>query len=143
MQRSEAMNAPLAGIRVVEVATFVAAPSAGALLADLGADVVKLEVPEGELVRHTRPRMLGFKSGFEGSPPFEMDNRGKRSLTLDLRRPQARDALLRVIDGADVLLTNMLPGRRAKFGIDAQTLIERCPRLIYASCCLMYCDIYR
>jgi crotonobetainyl-CoA:carnitine CoA-transferase CaiB-like acyl-CoA transferase len=127
------MHAPLAGIRVVEVATFVAAPSAGALLADLGADVIKLEVPEGELVRHTRPRMLGFDSRFDGAPPFEMDNRGKRSLTLDLKRPESLDALHRVIDGADVLLTNMLPGRRKRFGIDDESLLARLPRLIYAS----------
>ena len=127
------MIAPLAGVRVVELATFVAAPCAGALLADLGAEVIKLEVPQGELVRHTRPRMLGFKSDFEGAPPFEMDNRGKRSLTLDLKQPAALDALGRVLDSADVFLTNMLPGRRTRFGIDPESLLARCPRLVYAS----------
>ena len=86
------MTAPLAGIRVLEIATFVAGPAAGALLADLGASVIKLEVPEGELVRHALPRHNGFKSDFAGSPQFEMENRGKRSLTLDLRKPAAREA---------------------------------------------------
>jgi len=127
------MSAPLSGIRVVEIATFVAAPAAGALLADFGAEVIKVEVPGGELIRHTRPRHNGFGSDFDGCPQFEMDNRGKRSLTLDLTRDEARDALLRVIDGADVVLTNMLPGRCRRFGIDPETLRAQRPSLIYAS----------
>ena len=112
------MSAPLEGIRVVEVASFVAAPSAGASLADLGAEVIKVEVPEGELYRHTRPRMNGFKCDIDLSPAFEMDNRGKRSLALDLTRPEALAALLRVIDRSDVVLTNLLPGRQRRFGLD-------------------------
>jgi len=127
------MTAPLEGIRVVEVASFVAAPSAGALLADLGAEVIKVEVPEGELYRHTRPRMNGFDSDIDVSPAFEMDNRGKRSLALDLSRPEARDALLRVIDRADVLLTNLLPGRQLRFGLDPATLRARRPGLVHAT----------
>ena len=127
------MSAPLAGVRVVEIATFVAAPAAGALLADLGAEVIKVEVPDGELIRHTRPRHNGFGSDFDGCPQFEMDNRGKRSLVLDLTRPAARDALARVIDASDVVLTNMLPGRCRRFGIDPETLRARRPALIYAS----------
>ena len=126
------MTAPLAGIRVVEVATFVAAPAAGALLADLGAEVIKVEVPAGELIRHTRPRHNGFGSDFPGSPQFEMDNRGKRSLALDLNHAPAREALLRVIQGADVLLTNMLPARCRRFGIDPDSLRAEQPDLIYA-----------
>ena len=124
---------PLDGIRVVEIASYVAAPAAGALLADLGAEVIKVEVPRGEVIRHARPRFNGFRSDFAGSPQFEMDNRGKRSLALDLRRSEAREALLSVIDTADVLLTNMLPGRRVKYGIDAPRLRERRPELVYAS----------
>ena len=127
------MSAPLAGIRVVEIATFVAAPSAGALLADLGAEVIKVEVPAGELYRHARPRMNGFKSDFDGSPPFEMENRGKRSLTLDLTSPAANAALQRVIDDADVVQTNMLPARCQRFGLDGASLRAQRPRLIYAS----------
>ena len=126
-------GAPLAGIRVVEVATFVAAPAAGALLAELGAEVIKMEVPAGELLRHTRPRHNGFGSDFAGSPKFEMENRGKQSLTLDLNNPAARGALLKVIEGADVVLTNMLPGRCRRFGIDPESLREKRPELIYAS----------
>ena len=99
------MPAPLEGIQVVEIATYVAAPAAGALLADLGADVIKVEVPGGEVVRNTQPRINGFQSRMGGSPQFEMDNRGKRSIVLDLRRPENQEALCRVIDSADVVLT--------------------------------------
>jgi crotonobetainyl-CoA:carnitine CoA-transferase CaiB-like acyl-CoA transferase len=127
------MAAPLAGIRVVEVASFVAAPSAGALLADLGAEVIKVEVPEGELYRHTRPRMNGFKTDIDLSPAFEMDNRGKRSLALDLTRPEALDALRRVIDRADVVLTNLLPGRQRKYGLDPEALRATRPALVHAT----------
>ncbi len=127
------MSAPLEGIRVVEVASFVAAPSGGALLADLGAEVIKVEVPEGELYRHTKPHMGGYKSDFDGAPPFEMDNRGKRSLALDLTRPEARAALQRVIARADVVLTNLLPARQRKYGLDPDSLRAKLPALIHAT----------
>ncbi len=127
------MPAPLEGISVVEIATYVAGPAAGALLADLGADVIKVEIPGGEVVRNTRPRINGFQSRMEGSPQFEMDNRGKRSIALDLRRPETQEALRRIIDSADVVLTNMLPARRQKYGIDSRTLMARNPRLIHAA----------
>jgi crotonobetainyl-CoA:carnitine CoA-transferase CaiB-like acyl-CoA transferase len=127
------MVAPLEGIRVIEIAHFVAAPSGGALLADLGAEVVKVEVPAGEMYRHVRPQFLGISSDFPASPGFEMDNRGKRSLTLDLTKPGAVEALAKVVDTAQVVLTNMLPARRPKYGIDAETLLARNPALVFAS----------
>jgi crotonobetainyl-CoA:carnitine CoA-transferase CaiB-like acyl-CoA transferase len=81
------MTAPLDGIRVVELASFVAAPAAGALLADFGAEVMKVEVPGGEVYRHSTPRRLGYReSDFPEAPHYQMDNRGKRSLALDLKR---------------------------------------------------------
>ena len=126
------MTAPLAGIRVVEVASFVAAPACGALLADLGADVIKVEVPWGEVYRHNTPRMAGFKSDFSGSPPYQMENRGKRSLALDLALPQALAALHRVVATADVVVTNMLPARLAKNGLDPEVLRAERPELIVA-----------
>ena len=95
------MNAPLAGIRVVEVASYVAVPAAGALLADLGAEVVKVEVPHGEIYRHGRPSFSGYATDFPESPPFQMDNKGKLSVALDLKRPQAREALGRMIGEVD------------------------------------------
>ena len=124
------MDTPLAGTRVVEVAHYVAVPAAGALLADLGADVVKVELPQGELYRRGRPRLAGYDSDFSENPPFHMDNRGKRSLALDLTSAPARAALLRVVDRADVFITNLLPGRRVKYGLDHASLHARNPRLI-------------
>ena len=128
------MTAPLEGIRVVEIASFVAAPAAGALLADLGAEVIKVEVPHGEIYRYSRPRFLGAPDcDFPEGPAFHMDNRGKRSLALDITRPAARAALQRVIDRSDIVLTNMLPARLKKYGFDADTLRARKPELIFAS----------
>ena len=126
------MSSPLEGTRVVEVATFVAAPACGALLADLGAAVVKIEVPWGEVYRHAAPRYAGIDSDFPGAPNFQFDNRGKRSLTLDLALPQALDALAKVVDRADVVLTNLLPARQTKYGLDPETLLGRRPELIIA-----------
>ncbi len=125
-------NAPLEGIRVVEIASFVAAPAAGALLRDFGADVVKVEVPRGEIYRHSTPRTSGIRHPFPEAPHFQMDNRGKRSLALDLTREPARKALRQLIDGADVVLTNMLPGRLTKYGLDPESLRAERPELICA-----------
>lgn len=127
------MTAPLEGLRVVEIASFVAAPAAGALLADLGAEVIKVEIPAGEVYRHSIPRRLGYKSEFPEAAHFQMDNRGKRSLCLDLGRPEARAALDRVLDRADVLLTNLLPERLVRFALDAATLRRDRPELILAT----------
>ncbi len=120
----------LSDLRVVEVASFVAVPAAGAMLADLGANVVKVEVPNGEIYRKGRPAFQGFDSDFPESPAFQMDNRGKRSVALDLRRADVREALLRVIDDADVMITNLLPERRRKYGLDHETLLARKPSLV-------------
>ncbi len=127
------MTAPLAGIRVLEIASFVAVPAAGALLADLGAEVVKVEVPRGEIYRYAVPRVAGYQSRFSEAPHFQMDNRGKRSLALDLKRPAAREALDRVIERSDIVLTNMLPERLERFGLDGAALRARWPQLIFAS----------
>jgi crotonobetainyl-CoA:carnitine CoA-transferase CaiB-like acyl-CoA transferase len=124
------MSGPLEGIRVVELASFVAAPAAGALLVDLGAEVIKVEVPWGEIYRHSTARLMGVDHDFAGSAPYQMDNHGKRSLALDLALPEAQAALKKVIDGADVLITNMLPARLAKNGLDPEELLAERPDLI-------------
>lgn len=124
------MTLPLAGIRVVEIASFVAVPAAGALLADLGAEVIKVEVPWGELFRHARPKLAGFDHDFPAGPPFQMDNRGKRSIAIDLALPQAREALGKVLDRADVLITNVLPERLTKYSLDPARLRAARPELI-------------
>jgi len=128
------MTAPLAGIRVVDLASFVAVPAAGALLADLGADVIKIEIPTGEYYRTATPRRLGFPdSTFPLAAHFHMDNRGKRSLALDLNRPGAPEAVRRLVDRSDLLLTNMLPQRLERFGLDPQQLRAARPELICAA----------
>jgi formyl-CoA transferase len=122
---------PLEGTRVVEVAHWVAVPAAGALLADLGAEVVKIEPPpRGEVYRRSRPRYAGYASDFPESPAFHMDNRGKRCLALDLERPEACEAIRRLVDRADVFITNLLPRRRLRYGLDHETLLARRPSLI-------------
>lgn len=84
------MKAPLEGVRVVEIAHFVAVPAAGSLLADLGADVSKIEAPpQGEIYRRGRPLLAGLKSEFPEAPGLQVDSRGKRSLMLDLTDPAA------------------------------------------------------
>jgi crotonobetainyl-CoA:carnitine CoA-transferase CaiB-like acyl-CoA transferase len=77
--------------------------------------------------------MNGFKSEIDLSPAFEMDNRGKRSLALDLTRAEAREALARVIERSDVFLTNLLPGRQRRFGLDPETLRGKRPALVHAT----------
>lgn len=125
------MKKPLEGMRVVEVAHFVAVPAAGALLADLGADVVKVELPpRGEIYRRSKPMYTGYECDFPEGPGFHLDNRGKRSIALDLTRPEAREAAQRLVERAEVMITNLLPERRRKYGLDHASLLERHPRLV-------------
>ena len=126
------MPGPLAGIRVVEIANYVAVPAAGTLLVDLGADVVKVEVPWGDFYRFATPKRNGYDSDFPLSANYQMDNRGKRSLALDLALPQSVDALKQLIAKADILITNTLPGRLAKVGLDLEALRAERPELIVA-----------
>lgn len=126
------MPGPLDGIRVVEIANYVAVPAAGTLLVDLGADVVKVEVPWGDFYRFATPRRNGYDSDFPLSANYQMDNRGKRSLALDLALPQSVEALLRLIARADILITNTLPARLARVGLDIEVIRERQPELIVA-----------
>lgn len=123
------MAGPLAGIRVVELGVWVAGPSAGGVLADWGAEVVKLEPPEGDPFRGLYLTVAGAE--VPANPPFELDNRGKRSLCVDLRTPEGRDIALRLIDRADVFVTNIRPQALDRLGLDFDTLAARNPRLVY------------
>ena len=129
------MSAPLAGIKVIEIANYVAVPAAGALLAELGADVVKVEVPWGDVYRHATPRRNGYDSDFPTSAVSQMDNRGKRSVALDLALPQSVDALRRMIANVDIVITNTLPSRLARQGIDLEAIQAEQPALIVARLC--------
>ena len=106
-------------------------PRGGGSLADWGADVVKLEAPAGDPMRAFFRLATGSK--VDRNPPFELDNRGKRSAAIDLRTAEGRNAALRILDGADVFVTNLRPDALARVGLDAETLRRRCPRLVYAS----------
>jgi formyl-CoA transferase len=120
----------MAGVRVVEVAEHTFVPAASMMLADWGADVIKVEraTGGGDPGRHLRLPGTGGKV----NPFFEAGNRGKRSIALDLTQASAREQLYRLIDGADVFVTNLRSGARAKLGIEPATLMARNPRLIYA-----------
>src|SRR4029079_10940039 len=97
------------------------------MLGDLGADVIKIEPPEGDTTRHTGPRVSRDMASL-----FLGVNRNKRSIVLDLKSPAARDALLRMVDRADVFVHNIRPQKLEPLGLGAETLCKRNPRLIYA-----------
>ncbi len=122
------MERALEGIKVLEVSAWAFVPSAGAVLADWGAEVVKVEPPEGDPMRGL------VTGGITGGPsfPWEIWNRGKRSIGLDLRHPGGRDLLLRLADEADVFLTSYLPPTRKKLGIDIDDIRGRNPAIVYA-----------
>ena len=118
----------LEGIRVLDLSTIVAGPAASMILADLGADVIKIEPPgEGE-----NGRAMGPYRGPWGAY-FTVLNRGKRSLALDLRQPAAREAVLRVAATCDVFLENFHGGRAAELGLDEAAVRARKPDIIYSS----------
>jgi crotonobetainyl-CoA:carnitine CoA-transferase CaiB-like acyl-CoA transferase len=121
----------LEGVRVVELAVWVAGPGAGGILADWGADVVKIEPPEGDPCRSLFMHLAGLKE--PKSPPFDLDNRGKKSVVLDMRTPEALALAQRLVRGADVFLSNLRPDALAKLGLDWESLAPECPRLVYAS----------
>lgn len=123
------MPGPMQGVRVVEVAVMVAGPSAGGILADWSADVVKIEAPTGDPLRAIQ-KVLGPEAA--NNPFFDPDNRGKRSIALDFRDPGQLATAMELIGVADVLLTNMRPAALARLGMDSDTLLDRHPRLIYA-----------
>lgn len=125
------MVAPLEGIVVVEVANYVAAPSAGALMRDLGAEVIKIEPPGGEVMRGVVP--TGGESGMPFNFLFELENRGKKSVTLALDAPGAVEALHRLLAKADVFLTNLMGPRLEKFGLTPEAIHARNPRVIFAA----------
>ena len=122
-------SGPLAGMRVLELAQIMSGPTGGMLLADLGADVIKVEkLPGGDDSRgYTDPRINGV------SAPFLMMNRNKRGVALNLKHPQGREVLLRLVGRADVLLENFRTGTMAKLGLGYPVLRTANPGLIYCA----------
>lgn len=125
------MSKPLAGVKVVEVAMWAFVPACGGMLSDLGADVIKVEPPSGDPLRGLSIGAIGGGGKIDLS--WESYNRGKRSITLDLKQQAGRDVLLKLCADADVFLTNLLPPARAAMGIDADTIRVAFPNIIYAS----------
>lgn len=122
----------LSGVRVVELASWSFVPSAGAVLADWGAEVIKIEHPEtGDPQRGLINSGVVAAAG--GVNHFiEQPNRGKRSIGLDSRTPEGLEVLMKLIDTADVFLTNLLPDSRQRMGIDVDSIRARNPRIVYA-----------
>ncbi|MDX2381595.1 MAG: CoA transferase [Acidimicrobiia bacterium] len=125
--------APLADVRVVEVDNYMAAPSAGAILADLGADVVKIEPLTGDPLRRiSRPAKVDGMLR-ERALQFYVDNRGKRSAAVALDKEDGADVVRRLCQAADIFLCNLLPRRQLKFGLDPERLLAVNERLVHAT----------
>src|SRR6201996_7286204 len=127
-ERMPMMAGPMEGIKVVELGVWGAGPATGGILADWGADVIKIEPPTGDPARMFG-RMLGLD--VDVSPPFEMDNRSKRSIVLDLTTADGLRSALELISGADVFITNVRPGALRRLGLDYESLAADHPRLVY------------
>ena len=121
------MTRPLASLRVLDLATTIAGPYCARLLADAGAEVIKIETAEGELMRNRPP----YRNG--ASTSYGQLNAGKRSLVLDLKRPEAVEIVKRLVAEADVLVENFRPGVMRRFGLDYDVLRALNPRLIYTA----------
>ncbi|MEZ6000654.1 CaiB/BaiF CoA transferase family protein [Hyphomonas sp.] len=120
----------LEGIKVIEYATYMAAPGAGSILSDWGADVVKVEPPGGDPIR------LFFRTigtDIQDNPVFDFDNRGKKSIAIDTSKPEGQKLLRRMVEEADVFLTNVRPGGLERSGLSYEELSKVNPKLVYCS----------
>src|SRR5262249_14642889 len=127
-------GAPLAGVRVLELARILAGPWIGQTLSDLGADVIKVEAPEGDDTRRWGPPFVHGPGGESlDSAYFHSCNRGKRSLVADFRTPVGQEAVRRLAQQSDVLVENFKVGGLAKYGLDHESLRAINPRLVYCS----------
>lgn len=128
----EQMQRPLEGIKVVEMATFIAVPAVGRILADMGAEVVKIESAKGDNLRFTAPNE-GRPSDPHEDMNFDLENANKKGIVLDMRNPKGKEVLYKLLDESDVFLTNWRPGALARQGLTYEDLKDKYPRLVYAS----------
>jgi crotonobetainyl-CoA:carnitine CoA-transferase CaiB-like acyl-CoA transferase len=128
------MTAPLEGLKVIELARILAGPWIGQTLSDLGADVIKIESPEGDFTRNWGPPFVKRADGSDGDAAyFHSANRGKKSVVVDFQTEEGRDAILKLVADADVFIENFKVGGLAKYGLDYDALRKINPRLIYLS----------
>ncbi len=129
-ERPVSPTGPLAGVRVLDLTTVVMGPFATQILAQLGAEVIKVESPEGDNMRHVGPMHS------EGMGHIFLNaNAGKRSVVLNLKQPEALEAALRLAERSDVLISNVRPQAMARLGLDYESVRARNPRIIHVSCC--------
>lgn len=121
------MAGPLEGVRVLDLSAVLSGPLAAAMLADQGADVIKIESPGGDTSRLIGPRKADVSAMFIAA------NRGKRSLVLDLKQPDAQRIVRELAERADVLVENFRPGVMDRLGLGHETLLAANPRLVYLS----------
>lgn len=126
------MAKPLEGITVVELATFVAAPVCGRLLADLGARVIKVEAARGDNWRGVGSVHIPDRYGKDENPVFDIYNTGKEFVSLNLKSPEGKEAMLKLLSEADVFLTNTRPAALKRLGLDVDEITQKFPGLIYA-----------
>ena len=126
------MNDTLKGIRVVELSTFIAVPACARFFADLGAEVVKIEAASGDAVRWN-----GTSEGRPDDPyentTFDLENANKKGVVLNLKAPEGKEALMRLLEKADIFLTNWRPQALEKQGLTYEALHERFPALVYGT----------
>lgn len=120
----------LEGIKVVEYATYMAAPGCGGILADWGAEVIKVEPPGGDPIRKF---FSTIGTDIADNPVFDFDNRGKKSIVVDTSQPEGQAILRKMAEGADVFLTNVRPGGLQRSGLDHESLQAINPKLVYCS----------
>ena len=123
---------PLSGIRVVEMSTFVAAPVTARLLSDLGADVVKIEAPIGDGWRNSGKTALNTRFNDDENPIFDIYNTGKKLISINLKTPKGKEVFFKLLETADVFVTNLRLSALKRLGISYEDIKERYPRLIYA-----------
>ena len=128
----EDVKRPLEGIKVVEMATFIAVPAVGRILADLGAEVIKIESAKGDNLRYTAPNE-GRPSDPHEDINFDLENGGKKGIVVDLRTDKGREVLFKLLDDADVFLTNWRPQALARKNLTYDDLKGRYPSLVYAN----------
>jgi crotonobetainyl-CoA:carnitine CoA-transferase CaiB-like acyl-CoA transferase len=126
------MMPPLHGLKVIELARILAGPWAGQTLSDLGADVIKVEAPEGDDTRRWGPPFIDREDD-RSAAYFHATNRGKRSVTVDFRTPEGQEAVRKLVADADVVIENFKVGGLAKYALDYASLAAVNPRLIYCS----------